>query len=54
MLNKLFGKKETPKKDSPLKFIGGSEIYFDIFWLQREIEFQLKNSLFNNYKNKKV
>ncbi len=40
MLNKLFGKKETPKKDTVLEFKDGSQMDFDIFWLQRELEFQ--------------
>jgi tetratricopeptide (TPR) repeat protein len=40
MLNKLFGKKETPKKDTVLEFKDGSQVDFDIFWLQRELEFQ--------------
>lgn len=40
MLNKLFGKKETPKKDTALEFKDGSQMDFDIFWLQRELEFQ--------------
>ena len=40
MLNKLFGKKETPKKDTVLEFKDGSEMDFDIFWLKRELEFQ--------------
>ncbi len=43
MLNKLFGKKETPKKDTVLELMDGSEIDFDIFWLQRELEFQHQN-----------
>jgi len=40
MLNKLFGKKEAPKKDTVLEFKDGSQMDFDIFWLQRELEFQ--------------
>ena len=40
MLNKLFGKKDTPKKDTVLEFKDGSQMDFDIFWLQRELEFQ--------------
>lgn len=40
MLNKLFGKKKTPKKDTVLEFKDGSQMDFDIFWLQRELEFQ--------------
>lgn len=43
MLNKLFGKKETPKKDTVLEFKDGSQMDFDIFWLQRELEFQHQN-----------
>ena len=46
MLNKLFGKKETPKKDTVLEFKDGSEMDFDIFWLQRELEFQHQNDKF--------
>ena len=40
MLNKLLGKKETPKKDTVLEFKDGSQMDLDIFWLQRELEFQ--------------
>nr|WP_315145068.1 hypothetical protein [uncultured Flavobacterium sp.] len=40
MLNKLFGKRETPKKDTVLEFKDGSQMDFDIFWFQRELEFQ--------------
>jgi tetratricopeptide (TPR) repeat protein len=40
MLNKLLGKKETPKKDTVLEFKDGLQMDFDIFWLQRELEFQ--------------
>lgn len=43
MLNKLFGKKETSKKDTVLEFKDGSQMDFDIFWLQRELEFQHQN-----------
>ncbi len=43
MFNKLFGKKETTKKDTVLEFKDGSEMDFDIFWLQRELEFQHQN-----------
>ena len=43
MLNKLFGKKETPKKDTVLELKDGSQMDFDIFWLQRELEFQHQN-----------
>lgn len=43
MFNKLFGKKETPKKDTVLEFKDGSQMDFDIFWLQRELEFQHQN-----------
>ena len=43
MLNKLFRKKETPKKDTVLEFKDGSQMDFDIFWLQRELEFQHQN-----------
>ena len=46
MLNKLFGKKETPKKDTVLEFKDGSEMDFDIFWLKRELEFQHQNDKF--------
>lgn len=46
MLNKLFSKKETPKKDTVLEFNDGSEMDFDIFWLQRELEFQHQNDKF--------
>jgi hypothetical protein len=40
MFGNLFGKKETPKKDTVLEFKDGSSIDFDIFWLARELEFQ--------------
>jgi tetratricopeptide (TPR) repeat protein len=40
MLNKLFGKKETPKKDTVLELKDGTQMDFDIYWLQRELEFQ--------------
>ena len=40
MLNKLFGKKKKKKKDTVLEFKDGSQMDFDIFWLQRELEFQ--------------
>lgn len=40
MFNKLFGKKEEPKKDTVLEFKDGTQMDFDIFWLQRELEFQ--------------
>lgn len=43
MLNRLFGKKETAKKDTVLEFKDGSQMDFDIFWLQRELEFQHQN-----------
>jgi tetratricopeptide (TPR) repeat protein len=43
MLDKLFGKKETPKKDSVIELNDGSQMDFDIFWLQRELEFQHQN-----------
>lgn len=43
MLNNLFGKKERPKKDTALEFKDGSQMDFDIFWLQRELEFQHQN-----------
>ena len=43
MLNKLFGKKETPKKDTVLELKDGSQMDLDIFWLQRELEFQHQN-----------
>lgn len=46
MLNKLFGKKETPKKDSVIEFKDGTQMDFDIFWLQRELEFQHQNQKF--------
>lgn len=46
MFNKLFGKKETPKKDTVLEFNDGSQMDFDIFWLQRELEFQHQNDKF--------
>jgi hypothetical protein len=46
MLNKLFGKKENKKKDSVLEFKDGSQMDFDIFWLQRELEFQHQNDKF--------
>jgi tetratricopeptide (TPR) repeat protein len=43
MFKKIFGKKETDKKDTVLEFKDGSEMDFDIFWLQRELEFQHQN-----------
>lgn len=43
MLNKLFGKKETPKKDTVLELKDGTQMDFDIYWLQRELEFQHQN-----------
>jgi tetratricopeptide (TPR) repeat protein len=43
MFNKLFGKKENPKKDSLIEFKDGSKLDFDIFWLERELEFQHQN-----------
>jgi tetratricopeptide (TPR) repeat protein len=46
MLNKLFGKKEKKKKDTVLEFKDGSQMDFDIFWLQRELEFQHQNDKF--------
>jgi tetratricopeptide (TPR) repeat protein len=46
MLNKLFGKKENKKKDTVLEFKDGSQMDFDIFWLQRELEFQHQNDKF--------
>lgn len=46
MLNKLFGKKETPKKDTVFELKDGSQIDFDIFWLQRELEFQHQKDRF--------
>ena len=46
MFNKLFGKKETSKKDTVLEFKDGSQMDFDIFWLKRELEFQHQNDKF--------
>jgi tetratricopeptide (TPR) repeat protein len=46
MLDKFFGKKENEKKDTVLEFKDGSEIDFDIFWLQRELEFQHQQDKF--------
>ena len=43
MLNKLFGKKETPKKDTVIELKDGTQMDFDIYWLQRELEFQHQN-----------
>lgn len=43
MLNKLFGKKETPKKDTVIEMKDGTQMDFDIYWLQRELEFQHQN-----------
>jgi hypothetical protein len=43
MLNKLFGKKETPNKDTVLELKDGTQMDFDIYWLQRELEFQHQN-----------
>lgn len=46
MLNKLFEKKGNKKKDTVLEFKDGSQMDFDIFWLQRELEFQHQNDKF--------
>src|ERR1035437_7055909 len=46
MLDKLFNKKENIKKDTVLEFKDGSQLDFDIFWLQRELEFQHHNEMF--------
>ena len=46
MLDKFFGKKENEKKDTVIEFKDGSEIDFDIFWLQRELEFQHQQDKF--------
>lgn len=43
MLNKLFGKKGTPKKDTVIELKDDTQMDFDIFWLQRELEFQHQN-----------
>lgn len=43
MFNKLFKKNETPQKDTVIEFNDGSQVDFDIFWLQRELEFQHQN-----------
>jgi tetratricopeptide (TPR) repeat protein len=43
MLNRLFKKKEDDKKDTVIEFKDGSQMDFDIFWLQRELEFQHQN-----------
>ncbi len=40
MLNKLFGKKRTPKKDTVIELNDGTRMDFDIYWLKRELEFQ--------------
>ncbi|HUN01797.1 MAG TPA: hypothetical protein PLS00_02995, partial [Niabella sp.] len=40
MLNKLFGKKEAPRKDTVIEFKDGTQMDFDIYWLRRELEFQ--------------
>jgi hypothetical protein len=43
MLNKLFGRKETPKKDTVIKPREGTQMDFDIYWLQRELEYKHQN-----------
>lgn len=40
MLNKLFGKKEAPRKATVIEFKDGTQMDFDIYWLRRELEFQ--------------
>lgn len=40
MLSNLFRKNKSSKKDTNLVLNDGSEIDFDIIWLQRELEFQ--------------
>ena len=48
MLNKLFKKKESDKKNTAIELKDGSQfdIDTDIFWLQRELEFQHQNPKF--------
>ena len=43
MFNKLFGNKEAEKKDTVIELKDGTQMDFDIFWLQRELEFQHQN-----------
>jgi len=40
MFNKLFGKKDISKKDTVIELKDGTQMDFDIYWLQRELEFQ--------------
>jgi hypothetical protein len=40
MLNKLFGKKDMPKKDTLIELKDGTQMDFDIYWMQRELEFR--------------
>jgi hypothetical protein len=40
MLNKFFGKKETPKKDTEIELEDGTQMDLDIYWLRKELEFQ--------------
>lgn len=40
MFNKLFGKKDMPKKDTIIELKDGTQMDFDIYWMQRELEFQ--------------
>ncbi|MCX6231132.1 MAG: hypothetical protein NTZ33_06270 [Bacteroidetes bacterium] len=46
MLKKIFEKKEMEKKDTILELKDGTQMDFDIFWLQRELEFQHQNDKF--------
>ena len=40
MLNKLFGKKDMPKKDTLIELKDGTQMDLDIYWMQRELEFR--------------
>jgi tetratricopeptide (TPR) repeat protein len=46
MFNKLFKKKESNQKDTVIEFNDGSKMDFDIYWLQRELEYQHQNEKF--------
>lgn len=43
MFNKLFGNKEAEKKDTVIELKDGTQMDFDIYWLQRELEFKHQN-----------